>query len=174
MFPCTTVLCKTALATIEDRLLQRYQQGDAQAKVRAWACTVFLPGQALIVFDVAAHRTFERTWANWTTPTSRRCTTSTPSWSRTAGSTMCSTPQHPGRRLSRTSFPHCDRRPSFMATTHTFLRTDKPCTNNNEADSFLLLHQHLQQWASELNSHKVREGRETEVAGKVTRTLPHA
>jgi thymidylate kinase len=32
VFPCTTVLCKTDLDTIENRLLQRYNQGDAQAK----------------------------------------------------------------------------------------------------------------------------------------------
>jgi len=32
VFPCTAVLCKTDMATIESRLLQRYQQGDALAK----------------------------------------------------------------------------------------------------------------------------------------------
>jgi hypothetical protein len=46
--------------------------------------------------------------------------------------------------LSRTSFPHCDRRPSSMATTRTSLHTDKPYTNNKEADSFL--HHHLHEW----------------------------
>lgn len=33
VFPCTAVLCKADVTTIENRLLQRYQQGDAKAKV---------------------------------------------------------------------------------------------------------------------------------------------